>query len=54
MDKHNELWGFKSKAYCSNGAIFNIAVFQYVVWRNYKQKGSCQNTSGWNKYAAVW
>jgi len=28
--------------YCAYGAIFNTAVFQYVVWRNYKQQGSCK------------
>jgi len=54
MGKHNEVWGFKSKVYCSYGAISNTAAFQYVVWRNYKQQGSCQNTSRWNNYAALW
>jgi hypothetical protein len=54
IGKHNEVWGFKSIVYCSYGVIFNTAVFQYVEWRNYKQKGSCQNTSRWYKYAALW
>ena len=54
MGKHNEVWGLNTKVHSSYDAIFNTAVLQYVVRRNYKLQGSCHNVSRWNICAALW